>query len=117
MSHMLRASSDRVGVESVATTAAQLVSDLCLTLRSSSFPDTIHAALRALAPLYLECGDNVLRQAIVSSLRRVETVFAAESGLLLPVVRVVRVIDLHAPPCDCRGLTEPASSSLFSPMN
>lgn len=92
MSHLLRASSDRLQVESLALAPAQLVLDLCLTLRSSSFPDTIHAALRILAPLYLECGDNVLRQAIVSSLKRVETVFAAEPNLLLPVVRMVRTL-------------------------
>ena len=41
--------------------AERAVLELCLALRSG-FGDAVHQALRLVAPLYLECGDNGLRR-------------------------------------------------------
>ena len=77
--------------------AERAVLELCLALRSG-FGDAVHQALRLVAPLYLECGDNGLRQAIVASLASVDAVFAPETDLLAPFVLVVRASRLSRPP-------------------
>ena len=81
---LLRAAEARL-----AENAELAVLDLCLVVRSD-FPDIVHGALKLLSPLFLDCGDNALRQNIVASLKHVDALgFTPSEGLLAGMVRVV----------------------------